>query len=206
MCIYCKTTRHRKIYENHIGPVPKEPNGRTYDIHHMDGNHSNNSIENLNAVTIQEHYDIHYSQGDWGACSAMSIRMGISSEDISRLASLATQKRVDNGTHPFLGGEIQRKSNQERLADGSHHLLGGRIQQKQVEEGKHHFLDKEKARERALKQVADGIHNFLNKENARERNIKRLAAGTHPFQKPWKCEHCGKEGKGPSYNRYQGES
>ena len=58
---------YRKIYESHFGPIPKEKNGRSYDIHHIDGNHSNNSPENLRAVTIQEHYNIHYEQEDWYA-------------------------------------------------------------------------------------------------------------------------------------------
>ena len=68
MCIYCNTTNYRKIYENHYGPIPKEENGRSYEIHHLDGNHHNNDPKNLKAVRIQEHYDIHYSQGDWSAC------------------------------------------------------------------------------------------------------------------------------------------
>jgi hypothetical protein len=55
---------YRKIYEQNFGPIPKEPNGRTYEIHHIDGNHNNNDPTNLSAMTIQEHYDIHYSQGD----------------------------------------------------------------------------------------------------------------------------------------------
>ena len=64
MCIYCGTNKYRKIYESHNGPIPKEDNGRSYEIHHIDGNHFNNDPSNLKAVSIQEHYDIHYSQGD----------------------------------------------------------------------------------------------------------------------------------------------
>ena len=64
MCIYCGTNKYRKIYEHHHGLIPKEENGRTYEIHHIDGNHSNNNPSNLTAVTLQDHYDIHYSQQD----------------------------------------------------------------------------------------------------------------------------------------------
>jgi len=68
MCIYCGTTNYRAIFENHYGPIPSEENGRTYDIHHIDGNRKNNDPSNLKAVTIQEHYDIHFSQKDKHSC------------------------------------------------------------------------------------------------------------------------------------------
>jgi len=42
MCIYCGTTKYRKIYEQHNGPIPKG-----MDIHHIDGNHANNDPNNL---------------------------------------------------------------------------------------------------------------------------------------------------------------
>jgi hypothetical protein len=64
MCNHCRTTNHRKIYENHIGKIPIDETGRTYEIHHIDGNHSNNDPINLEAITIQEHYDIHFEQMD----------------------------------------------------------------------------------------------------------------------------------------------
>lgn len=66
MCIYCGTTKYRKIYENHVGSIPKDESGRTYDIHHVDGNRENNDPINLIAVSILEHYDIHQTQGDHG--------------------------------------------------------------------------------------------------------------------------------------------
>lgn len=61
MTIY-SSTNYRKIYEQHYGPIPKDSDGRTYEIHHIDGDHSNNDPSNLKCVSIQEHYDIHHSQ------------------------------------------------------------------------------------------------------------------------------------------------
>lgn len=40
-------TIYRKIYENHFGPIPKDKDGRSYEIHHIDGNRKNNEISNL---------------------------------------------------------------------------------------------------------------------------------------------------------------
>jgi hypothetical protein len=60
----------------HNGEVPKDEFGRSFDIHHIDGNNKNNDINNLKCVSIQEHYNIHFEQGDQGACHAIRIRMG----------------------------------------------------------------------------------------------------------------------------------
>ena len=93
---------YRKIYERHHGSIPKDKFGRTYEIHHLDGNHHNNSINNLLALTIQQHYDIHYEQGDWGACQRIGAKMKMVPAMIGQLSSLAQQKRVENGTHQWL--------------------------------------------------------------------------------------------------------
>jgi hypothetical protein len=66
---------YRKIWEEANGPIPKDELGRSYDIHHIDGNKNNNDLANLMCVTIQQHFDIHYKQGDYDACKAISLRM-----------------------------------------------------------------------------------------------------------------------------------
>lgn len=88
MTIY-STSAHRKIYETHIGPIPKDDEGRSYEIHHVDGNHNNNSLSNLMCVSIKEHYEIHKSQGDFKACLIMSQRMKVSPQEKSYLAKLS---------------------------------------------------------------------------------------------------------------------
>lgn len=66
---------YRKIWSDHYGPIPKDETGRSYDIHHIDGNRKNNNINNLIAVPINLHYAIHYEQKDWMAAHAISLRM-----------------------------------------------------------------------------------------------------------------------------------
>jgi len=87
MCIYCNTKNYRKIYENHYNSIPKDQDGRKYDIHHIDGNRNNNSLENLVALSILDHYNIHKSQGDLGACQAITMRMSLTPEEISKKCS-----------------------------------------------------------------------------------------------------------------------
>ena len=55
--------KYRKIYESQHNCCLLPG----IHIHHIDGDRSNNDPSNLKAVTIQEHYDIHFSQGDYYA-------------------------------------------------------------------------------------------------------------------------------------------
>jgi hypothetical protein len=130
-------THYRKIYEKHHGPIPIEPNGRTYEIHHIDGDHNNNDPSNLKAVKLKEHYDIHYSQGDFNACVLMSFRMNLSPEELSDLRSKAAHERVVNGTHPWKDKDRMRRQNQKRTAEGKNVFSGPSIVKQQFEKGLH---------------------------------------------------------------------
>lgn len=200
MCIYCGTNKYRRIYENHHGPIPKDDIGWAYDIHHIDGDRNNNHPDNLIAVTIQDHYDIHYAQGDWMACWKIGVRMRKPIEELSELSSKCQKARVQNGTHHLLGGEIQSKSNQRRIKDGTHHLLGGELQRARVASGKHHFLGGEIARDMNRKRVANGTHNLLGGEVTR----KQLANGRHASQIMKTCEYCGETTNSMQYGRFHG--
>jgi hypothetical protein len=200
MCTYCGTKYYRKIYENHNGPIPKEPNGRSYEIHHLDGNHNNNNPANLKLVTIQEHYDIHYAQGDFGACVLIGKKMMLTPEELSNLAkenvrrqmetgrhpfqdSEAQRQRsldqVKNGTHPFIGGEIQRKSNLNRVANGTNPFCGPEMNRKMIEAGTHPLMKRSDGTSVTSDKVANGTHPWLGPTM----NQKMLDQGTHPFMK-----------------------
>jgi HNH endonuclease len=126
MTIY-KKTNHRQIYESHFGPIPKDSSGRSFEIHHIDGNPLNNNITNLIALSIKDHYDVHYKQGDWIACFRISKRMQVSPEVKSELARKSNLERVKNGTHNFQNKELASsratKANTTRISNGTHNLL-----------------------------------------------------------------------------------
>ena len=69
-----KEVDYRKIWENAFGAIPKDEQGRSYEIHHIDGDRTNNSLSNLKCVSIDEHFKIHLLQGDSNACHAINIR------------------------------------------------------------------------------------------------------------------------------------
>lgn len=126
MSIYLKKKHHRKVWEEHYGPIPKEPNGRSYEIHHIKG--KSNDISNLKLVTIREHYDIHYAQGDWAACLLIAQRMEISPQEKSALCSKHIHELHAKQGHPFLDGKMSKEVQRLRVENGTHHLLGGKIQ------------------------------------------------------------------------------
>lgn len=119
------TTTHKRIFLKHHGEIPVDENGRSYDIHHIDGDHSNNDPANLKAIPIDEHYNIHYDRGEYGACLLIAQRMNLTTEEIGELSRKTQLERVKKGTHPFLGGEIQKKSARKRVANGTHPWAAG---------------------------------------------------------------------------------
>jgi hypothetical protein len=123
MCIYCGTTKYRKIYEHHYGSIPKEDNGRSYEIHHIDGNHTNNNPNNIIAVSLKEHYDIHYSQQDFGACFLLAQKMKLPYNQISELNRLQNLKRIEKGTHNLMRREDGTSHASDRVQNGTHHFL-----------------------------------------------------------------------------------
>jgi hypothetical protein len=105
-----ETKIHRKIFIKNYGPIPEG-----YDIHHIDGNHSNNTPTNLKAVSLQEHFDIHYSQGDFAAANRIAQRLGLTKEERSKLCALAAIKANKDGKcgfglgHASIAGSIGGK-------------------------------------------------------------------------------------------------
>ncbi len=183
MCIYCGTTYYRKIYEQHNGPIPREENGRSYEIHHIDGNHNNNELKNLRCISIKEHYDIHYSQKDWGACFKIAKRMNLSAEEISDIATKSNLKTMANGTNPFSKKEVRMKGtlaarevHLEKIKNNEFHLQSGKIQSANGKE-----------------RVAAGTHNLLGPEM----NRRMIEDGSHPSKIKVTCPHCGKSGGKP---------
>jgi len=139
----------------------------------LDGNRKNNDPNNLIAVSIQDHYDIHYSQGDWGACIRIAQRMSVSPSKISELSSLHNKKRLENGTHLFLDSEFQRSMVRRQIADGKSALVGGKLQRELVASGKHHLLSGDIQRRSAKQRMDEGTDQCVVKTT---------------------CPHCGKEG------------
>jgi len=188
---------HRKVYKNTYGPIPKDETGRSYEIHHIDGNHNNNEISNLKMVSIQEHYDIHYAQGDWGACQAIVRRMNKSIDEISNECSILVKKRINEGSMPWLSSEYARYRELEKVKNGTHNWQGSEAgaivsarNLQRSKDGTNPFsgdrgskLSKKVQADR----IKNGTHHFSGTQGSKhstELNYKLLREGRHPSQNP----------------------
>jgi hypothetical protein len=96
------------IWQNYHG----KKLSKDMEIHHIDGNRKNNNPENLLAVTLEEHLEIHLKQKDHGAVQAILIRMNRTEEQIKLLKESASNHQKDllsQGKHNF-----QKISKRER--------------------------------------------------------------------------------------------
>jgi hypothetical protein len=106
---------HVLVMENYIGRKLKTQQGNNGEqIHHIDGNRENNKLENLICVSIEDHYKIHYEQGDFVACQLIAKRMILSPEEISKIRSEANRQKAKEGRHPA----------QLAVINGTHHFIG----------------------------------------------------------------------------------
>jgi HNH endonuclease len=188
---------YRKLWIQTYGHIPVDESGRSYEIHHLDGNRENNDLSNLVCVSIQEHYEIHLKQGDFGACNQIVKRMALTKEEKTKLNSELTKKNWKNPEYR----EKQLK----------------RLSLKWQTDEQYKELMKRIVSERMQKELSDGTHPFINPKHKKfcnekrdEKNAEMLAKGTHYFQSKeakalqaivYTCPHCNLTGKGHSMKR-----
>lgn len=107
---------YRRIYEKHHGSIPVDEKGRTFDVHHIDGDRSNNDISNLVALSIEDHFEVHHEQGDYIACWYISERMGRGAE-----------YTMDPSLRKYLSERMKGDANPSRKAAGENHWIAGKI-------------------------------------------------------------------------------
>lgn len=106
------TKIHRKIYEEHFqcSLIPY------VEIHHIDGNHKNNNIENLMPVTIEEHYHLHLSKGDKAAAALIGVRAGI---DVTQRQKLNREQAIENNKLGKTGFKLGHASSAGKIGGKS---------------------------------------------------------------------------------------
>ena len=83
-----------------------------------------------------------------------------SGKSIDLLIMSQTQRRmIENGNHPFLRKNFSKDIQRKRIEDGTHHFIGGEIQRKRVANGTHNFLGGEIQH----RMISNGTHPFLTK-------------------------------------------
>lgn len=166
-----KKINYRNIYEKHYGPIPDG-----YHIHHRDGNHLNNKIENLQCVSPQEHYEIHKSQKDFVACKLLSEQFNL--------------ELTPEELH-YIRSESSKSISNRLLQNKEHNFQTNHPVHKMIKERKHHFQCKEFQSIQGKKSVkisfSKGTHNLLS---------------NNPNLKIVTCPHCNKSGSKPGLIRW----
>ena len=224
---------YRKIYENYYGvKIGVDDRGRSNEIHHIDGNHNNNDPKNLKEVTIQEHFDIHYSQCDYFEVHMIARRMGLTKEQRSKISSMLNHKMYEEGRHPSQNPIVKEKilnKRKELIRNGEYSSQRNEVKLKM----KQTALDKVKNNQHPLQQNTSptqiawnceycyksgkGMSNFLrwhgknckikNSENREKKSQNSSFKSNNPSNKIIKCAHCNRLIKGSgNYNRWHGDN
>ena len=141
-----KNYRHIWVAAN--GPIPVDDKGRSYEIHHINGNHKDNRLENLQCISIEEHYNIHLQQEDYGAAFRIAQRLNIPADIKSELMRKSNKVRVENGIHSFQRDDVKKKSQAtilDRVKKGTHGLQNKETLNKAIQAKRDKFTHDELA-------------------------------------------------------------
>lgn len=141
---------YRKLWEQHHGPIPKDEYGRTYDIHHIDGNRKNNSLDNLVCLSIEDHYKIHLKKFE-------------ETKSEKEFASLVFLSKRMNRSIDSLTGWTRSDETKKKIRQ----TLTGKKRPKEVVEKVSKKLKGHKWTEDQIKSRVEGLKNFY-KENDRD--------------------------------------
>ena len=210
MDIYPQKRNHReyrRIYKEHYGPIPVDEFGCSYDIHHIDGDYTNNHPFNLVALSRQEHYEVHYNQGDYFAAWLIAQDIGKTAQELSELSKLHAKKLVASGKHNLLKRSDGTSVASDRVASGTHHLLGGAIQRRvnreRIAAGTHNCTNTGKDAPRYDHRIFHLIHKNEDKfvgtqnefrqtyNNVLPSHFSRLISGNIKSTKGWRLNSTG---------------
>jgi len=98
-----KFVNYRKFWEAaNNTTIPKG-----YHIHHIDGNHNNNDINNLVCVSAEEHHNIHLVQGDIVALNGKFIQ---GASEAGKLGGTKSRPRWEEGNKKKTLSDALKKS------------------------------------------------------------------------------------------------
>lgn len=181
---------YRKIWENANGPIPVDELGRSYEIHHIDGNRENNDLNNLICVSIEEHYQIHYEQGDYGSASLIAGKIGLSNFSGWNHSEETKQKMSESQKGRKHSEEVKQKMSDAHKGKSSSEETKRKIS----ESAKGKTLSEE------TKQKMSDAHK--GKSNSEETKQKMSDSKKGKPLPKIKCPNCKKIGGVSSMKRY----
>jgi len=199
-------TPHRRIFKKANGRAPK----RGYHIHHIDGDWTNNSPENLAELSPLDHFQVHFNQEDWGACVNLARVADISVEELIIAQREHGLQCVERG----IGIHNKDWDHQSVIANiWKNHRPGRKpvtdgtdiIKFKTDDEVEQFLSSHPNWRRGSTDRAKQGLkksNRRITSEESTQLARQRLVNGTHNFITEYVCPHCGKVGKGPMMKRW----
>lgn len=181
-----------------------------YHLHHIDGDYTNNDPLNLVELTPEDHYNIHYEQGDWAACILLADSANKTPEEMVEVyrnhGLRCVERKVGIHSPNFDRSEVARETWKKNPPGRKPVTDGTKILKFKTDEEVNLFLENN---EEWYKGVPDIVKKGLSQskrrldsEEAKQIASNRIKKGTHNFIQEYQCPHCGKKGKGPMMKRW----
>lgn len=168
---------YRKLWENNYGEIPRDEKGRSYEIHHIDGNRNNNKLSNLICVSIEEHYNIHLNQyhktGSYKELASAKLLAGKLHKEANELKGYKIPEKVKNKIRKKLKGV---RHNRERVEKMKKKLKGYIWSDEDIESRRKGMIQYYKdASEEELRERWDKISEANKGKKLKEETKEKLA-------------------------------
>lgn len=177
---------YRKICQEYYGYSDEEMKGM--DVHHIDGNHSNNSPENLMLISPQEHAKIHESEfviwaREGGKLGNESLRKRL--REVGQTPKELEYKKVrlercKAGLHTTPHTEETKKVISEKkkkhLENKANHPMWGRTKYRVSSPSGESFV------------ISEGWKDWCKENGLSASNMRSVALGIRKHHKGWKAE------------------
>lgn len=219
---------YRKLWIKENGPIPIDEQGRSYEIHHIDGNRKNNCLDNLLCLSIEDHYKLHYDKGDFLAANLIAQRMEkpvkvvekwvISDEhraalresklgDKNPMKNPETRKKVSEalkGRKKSLEAEVKRLESRKgfKHSEESKSKIGAALRGKRKSEEHKKRMSEAKV---GHKRTKESIEKQIEKQKGKPLPEETKQRMRKPKTKIT-CPHCNKEGGNSQMKRWHFEN
>jgi len=175
---------YRRIWEEAYGKIPVDEKGRSYEIHHIDGNRDNNELSNLQCLSIEEHYKLHLEKKEYAAANLIAKRLN---QQIVKgfTGNRKGAKLTEEHKKALINSRIGHKATEETKKKISNSLKG----RKSLEPGK-----KRKPHTEETKRKISEKHKGKKLTEELKAKLSELKKGKVYSKQT--CPYCGKTGGG----------